>query len=341
MIFAFTSLYWITGVLLLSYAAFLGTTRLLVKSYDADKTWDYIEKYKVSFLFMAPILAHEFSIAGQDKKRDTSSLKTFFTGGTAVSPKMLEELRNQLPGTFISQGYGQTEVGGVITYFDTEYDEDVQLSLKNPTSCGRPVPGLTYKVIFPDHNIIQIFYSRLLYQIVDPVTEEIVGFNQRGELRVKTAVAMVGYYKLDSSSAWDKEGWLKTGDILCFDEDFCFYVVDRLKEMLKYKSWHVAPALIENVILSHPSVKECVVVGAPHEIDGDHPAALVVLKDEAPEHLVPRDILEYTNKRVDERHKLRAGLIFVKHLIYTATGKPNRKELRDSFLQNQVKSLMT
>lgn len=59
---------------------------------------------------------------------------------------------------------------------------------------------------------------------------------------------MNGYYGKDASESFDSEGWLKTGDIVFFDEHYCFYVVDRVKEMLKYKSWHVAPAMLEKVI---------------------------------------------------------------------------------------------
>lgn len=61
---------------------------------------------------------------------------------------------------------------------------------------------------------------------------------------------MNGYYNRNSSEAFDSDGWLRTGDIMYFDEDFCFYVVDRIKQMLKYKSWHVPPAMIETVRIS-------------------------------------------------------------------------------------------
>lgn len=71
--------------------------------------------------------------------------------------------------------------------------------------------------------------------MVDPETEENLGFNEKGELRLKTECEMNGYYKMDSSDAWDADGWLKTGDIVYYDEDFCFYVVDRIKEMLKFR----------------------------------------------------------------------------------------------------------
>lgn len=58
---------------------------------------------------------------------------------------------------------------------------------------------------------------------------------------------MNGYYKRDSSETFDSEGWLRTGDIVYYDEDYCFYIVDRIKTMLKYKSWHISPAMVEQV----------------------------------------------------------------------------------------------
>lgn len=64
---------------------------------------------------------------------------------------------------------------------------------------------------------------------------------------MKSRIMLNGYYNRDPSESFDSDGWLKTGDIVYFDEDLCFYVVDRIKELLKYKSWHVPPAMIEKV----------------------------------------------------------------------------------------------
>lgn len=164
---------------------------------------------------------------------------------------------------------------------------------------------------------------------MDPESGQTLGFNERGELRVKTKCQMNGYYEIDSSTAWDEDGFLKTGDVAYFDEDFCFYIVDRIKELLKFRSWHLVPAVLESVLLQHPAVKEAVVLGVPHEIDGDHALGVVVLKEDAAED-VTGDVLEkFVEERVDDRQRLRAGVRIVERLHYTPTGKVRRKYMRD------------
>lgn len=86
-----------------------------------------------------------------------------------------------------------------------------------------------------------------MIQVVDPETEELCGPNRSGELRLKSPMVMNGYFGRDSSDSFDDDGWLKTGDVVYYDEDSFFYIVDRIKEMLKYKSWHVPPAMVEKV----------------------------------------------------------------------------------------------
>lgn len=138
---------------------------------------------------------------------------------------------------------------------------------------------------------------------------------------------MNGYHNMDSSTAYDGEGWLKTGDVAYFDEDFCFYVVDRIKEMLKYRSWHVVPALIEGILLTHPAVSAAVVVGIPDEEDGEHPMACVILKPGVG-GVSEEELRKYVDERVDDRKRLRAGVMFLKSFPTTATGKINRRQIR-------------
>lgn len=170
---------------------------------------------------------------------------------------------------------------------------------------------------------------------MDPENEQPLGFNERGELRVKTKCQMNGYFEMDATSSWDEDGFLKTGDIAYFDEDFCFYIVDRIKELLKFRSWHVVPAVLEDVLLQHPAVKEAVVLGVPHEIDGDHALGVTVLKEEASE-VTEEELEKFVETRVDDRQKLRAGVKIVKWLFYTPTGKVRRKYMRDLLLSGEL-----
>lgn len=173
------------------------------------------------------------------------------------------------------------------------------------------------------------------FQIVDPETEETLGANQRGELRIKSTIQFNGYYNCDSSGAWDSEGWLKTGDVAYYDEDECFYVVDRLKEMLKFQAFHVAPAVIEGVLLTHPAVAMAIVVGIPDPVDGDHPVGVIVLKD--PTKAVPEEeFVEFVSDKLDDRHRLRGGVKILKQLPVTATGKIRRKDIRDMVINGKI-----
>lgn len=163
---------------------------------------------------------------------------------------------------------------------------------------------------------------------MDVETGHTVGVGEPGELRVKSNFFMKGYYNLDSSTAYDEDGFIKTGDVVYYDNEFCFFVVDRIKEMLKYRSWHVAPAMLEEVLLTHPAVEAAVVVGIPDKEDGEHPMACVILKQGVC-GVSDEEIREYVDERVDDRKKLRGGVVFVKSFPTTATGKISRRLLRN------------
>lgn len=146
---------------------------------------------------------------------------------------------------------------------------------------------------------------------------------------------MNGYLDMDSSSCWDEDGFLKTGDVAYFDEDFCFYIVDRIKELLKFRSLHVVPAVLEHILLQHSAVKEAIVLGVPHEIDGDHAIGIVVLKEGA-DDVTPEELKRFVEDRVDDRQRLRAGVKIVKKLHYTPTGKVKRKYMKDLLLSGEL-----
>lgn len=167
------------------------------------------------------------------------------------------------------------------------------------------------------------------YKIVDVETGKRLGPGQPGELRVRSKYTMNGYYEMDSSSCFDEEGFLKTGDVVYYDDEFCFFIVNRIKEMLKYRGWHVVPQVIEKVLLSHPGVSCAVVFGIPHEKDGEHPTACVILKEN---FTVGEEALRaFVEERVDDRKRLRGGVKFVHNFPRTATGKVNRRLLKQMF----------
>ncbi|KAJ8938198.1 hypothetical protein NQ314_011580 [Rhamnusium bicolor] len=135
---------------------------------------------------------------------------------------------------------------------------------------------------------------------------------------------------MDSSNNYDEDGFIKTGDIGYYDEDECFYIIDRIKEMFKYKSWHVIPTSLEVLLQEHPAVKEAVVFGIPHEMDEFHPAACVILKDNM--EVSPDVIEKFVSEKVSEWHKLRGGIKIVEFIPKTPSGKILRRKMRDIFM---------
>jgi 4-coumarate--CoA ligase len=143
---------------------------------------------------------------------------------------------------------------------------------------------------------------------------------------------MNGYFNADSSESFDEDGWLKTGDIVYYDEDYCFYVVDRIKEAFKYQGWFIAPLVLENELLKHPAVKLAVVIGVPKD-DGYHPMGLVVVREGF--DVSEEEIEKFVEERVPERQRLRAGVKFIKSVPMTVTGKVKRREIRQMVLEGR------
>lgn len=267
--------------------------------------------FQVKLLFLTPLQIEE-TIENKPNSTDLSNLSTILTGGNGIFKEQMLELRHQFPGVNLTIIYGMTEISGVLTTFNPRNSKDVLLMKKKPTSCGKLVDGFVAKVI-------------------EQRTEKILGPNQVGELRIKSKFLMNGYLNNFDSDCWDEEGYFKTGDIVYFDEDYCFYHVDRIKEMIIYKSFHVVPNNVEGVISCHPAVKLCAVVGRPNSEVGDLPTAFVVLYDDA--NATAREILNYVNENVErEEQKIRGGLFIVNDLPKTFSGKVKRRYLRDQIL---------
>lgn len=150
---------------------------------------------------------------------------------------------------------------------------------------------------------------------------------------MKTPYFCAGYYNQDITDNIDEEGYYKTGDVGYSDEDECIYVVDRIKEMFKYQSWHIVPTFLEQILMEHPDIQESVVFGIPHDIDGDQPAACVVLKEGS--SATVDELHEFYNARVADRQKLRGGIKLVKSIPKTPSNKFLRRKARDMFLNMQ------
>ena len=129
-----------------------------------------------------------------------------------------------------------------------------------------------------------------------------------------------------------KDGWLYSGDIAYYDELGRFYIVDRLKELIKVKAFQVPPAELEDLLMSHPDISDVGVIGIPDERSGEIPFAFVVKKPDS--NLLEEQIHEFVNERVVEYKRISGGIRFVESIPKTASGKILRRNLRDEYSKN-------
>jgi len=138
---------------------------------------------------------------------------------------------------------------------------------------------------------------------------------------------MKGYWNMpEETEKALKDGWLYTGDVAKMDEEGYFYIVDRLKDMIKYKGYGVYPAEVENLLYEHPAVKECMVVGRPAQEVGEIPKAFIVLKQGA--QATEEQLIKFCEEKIAPYKRIRE-VEFVSELPKTAVGKPLRRVLRE------------
>lgn len=309
----YATTYWISNIVFIIRMIFNGDRRLFAKNYDPVKLWNYLSSYNVSMLFIAP--SHLLQAANLKPTGAVvpKSLEIVIAG-SPVSEKQMRSLNEAFKSAKVYLLYGITELGGQVSSSLHETFSEKDIKEKHIASCGTPY----------------IMYS---YKIVDVITRKPLPHGQAGELLVKADCIMKGYYKMDSSDAFE-DSWFKTGDVFMYHPDGCFYYVDRIKEMFKYRGWHVQPVVVEEVINRHPSVLLSIVVGIPHPEDGDHPLALVVLKEGC--QCEPSEIEEFANPQLEDSQQLRAGVRMIKNALYTPSGKIKRIEMRQLAIQGKL-----
>lgn len=123
------------------------------------------------------------------------------------------------------------------------------------------------------------------------------------------------------------DGWLRTGDLACYDCDGHFYIKDRLKELIKVKGFQVPPAELEEIIRNHPQVLDAAVIGVPHPINGEAPKAFVVLRKDS--SLSDVELQNYVAEKVVAYKRLTGGVKFLDAIPKTDSGKYLRRLLKD------------
>ena len=281
-----------------------GATVVPMPVFDVPAVLERVQTERITVLPGPPTLLSGILEHPARDDYDLSSLRLTVTGAAAVPVELIRRLRSEMTFETIITGYGLTETTGTVSM--CRYDDDPE-TIANFS--GRAIPDTELR-------------------IVDPTGRELPP-GEPGEVVTRGYHLMPGYYADPEATAAtiDADGWLHTGDIGHVDADGFWYVVDRLKELIKYKGFQVPPAELEALLLTHPAVADCAVIGVPDEEAGELPKAFVVLKPGA--EVSTEDLQEFVAGHVASYKQIRI-VEFTEAIPKSPSGKILRRLLRDA-----------
>jgi acyl-CoA synthetase (AMP-forming)/AMP-acid ligase II len=285
-------------VVVLNMGLYSGATVVMMPRFELESFLKAVQDYEVTLTHLVPPIILALSKHPAVDNYKLPKLHTIFSGAAPLGEDLTRACMERL-GCSVRQGYGMTETSPV-THSSPAPPWPVKFG-----SVGVPAPNTECK-------------------IVDLETGAELGPGQRGEVCVRGPQIMTGYLNKPEATAQtiDVEGWLHTGDIGYFDEDGHFFIVDRAKELIKYKGFQVPPAELEAVLLTHPSIADAAVIPYPDDEAGEVPKAIIVLR----EPVEPKAIMEFVAERVAPHKRIR-HLEFVDKIPKSPSGKILRRVL--------------
>jgi acyl-CoA synthetase (AMP-forming)/AMP-acid ligase II len=282
-----------------------GATIVSMPRFDLLEFLGLVQKYRATILPLVPPVVLGMVKHPAVAQFDLSSVRLVFSGAAPLGEDMARELSKKL-GCPVVQGYGMTEASPV-THLSPTRDAPMK-----PGSVGKVVPGTEVKLI-------------------EVGTEDEVAPGKEGELWIRGPQIMKGYLGRPEETAdcLDREGWYHTGDVGYVDPEGYFFIVDRTKELIKYKGLQVAPAELEALLVTHPAVLDAAVVRKADDEAGEVPKAYVVLKpDDASRATTAEAIMGWVAGRVAPHKRIR-HLEFIDQIPKSASGKILRRMLID------------
>ena len=278
-----------------------GSTIVTLGRFDLVQFLTMHQTHKITRSFLAPPVVVALAKMPIVADYDLTGLRVVMSGAAPLSAELALEAGRRL-GVEVVQGYGMTEMSPV----------------SHITPSGQFKPG-SVGVTVPNARTM----------IVDPSTNTPLDVDQDGEVWVSGPNIMAGYLNNPTATAVtiDADGWLHTGDLGHVDADGHLYIVDRLKELIKYKGYQVPPAELEALLLTHPSVADSAVIGVPDDEAGELPVGFISIK--AGHDTTPEEIMAFVNDQVAHYKKLRR-LTVIDVIPKSASGKILRRELRKS-----------
>ncbi|KAH7910994.1 AMP binding protein [Hygrophoropsis aurantiaca] len=302
------------AIKLLQLPLAFGVPVVIMPKFDPSRFCSAVEKYRATVALIVPPILVVFARDEAIARYDLSSLKVLFSGAAPLGAELVaavtKRLRSVGTNVTITQGYGLTETSPTIALLPVEHASRVG-------SAGLLLPNLEARLVKEE----------------DGEASSSSNLEGAGELWVRGPTVMKGYLGDPTATAASitPDGWFKTGDIAVRDGDGFFTIVDRRKELIKYKGFQVPPAELESVLLQHPDVTDAAVIGVDSKEEATElPRGYIVpssppLKAEE----FAKSVQEWVSQRVAPHKRLRGGVVLIDVVPKSAAGKILRRELRE------------
>ncbi|MFG2953606.1 4-coumarate--CoA ligase family protein [Streptomyces sp. NPDC048291] len=297
---------------LLNAALQARATLVVMPRFDLTAFLDTIQEHRATYGYIAPPVAVALAKHPLVDEYDTSSLRVLLSGAAPLDAELGAAVAERLD-VRVLQGFGMSELSPVSHAMPVDGGQEHFGEVAPLSSCGWPVANTVNKIVDPaDGN-----------EVAYPAE----GLSEPGELWVKGPNVMVGYLGNEeaTSATIDTDGFLHTGDLARVDHAGRVFIVDRLKELIKYKGYQVPPAELEALLLTHPAIIDAAVVGVT-DVDGEEiPKAFVVRRSDA--DLTGDEVIDFVARQVAPHKKVRR-VEFIDVIPKSASGKILRKDLR-------------
>jgi long-chain acyl-CoA synthetase len=282
----------------LNAAMLVGATVTLLPRFEAGKALEIVERDRATVFMGVPTMYNALLNHPERERFDVSSLQVCVSGGASLPVELLHAFEKAF-GCPILEGYGLSETSPVASFNHPD-------AVRKPGSIGKPVDGVEMK-------------------LVDEAGAD-VPLGEVGEILIRGHNVMKGYWRRPEATAEaiSADGWFASGDLARMDEDGYFFIVDRKKDMIIRGGYNVYPREIEEVLYSHPEVREVAVVGVPHPELGEEVGAAVALKPGA--DATAEELRDFVKEQI-AAYKYPRLVWFVDELPKTATGKILKREI--------------
>ncbi|MEJ3656968.1 AMP-binding protein [Actinomycetes bacterium KLBMP 9759] len=277
-------------------------TVVTMPKFDLPEFLRIISEYQVGNVYIAPPVAVALAKHPIVDQYDLSCIETVFSGAAPLDAELGQAVAKRL-GCRVLQGYGMTELSPVSHVIPADRPET-------------------------DLNSVGVAIPNVVCKLVDPETGQEVEPGGRGELWVKGPNVMVGYLNNPEATAitLDDEGYLHTGDVATVTDDGIFTIVDRVKELIKYKGYQVPPAELEALLLTNDKIADAAVIGV-RDAEGEEVPKAFVVRQESAADLSEDEVMAFVAERIAPHKKVRV-VEFIDQIPKSASGKILRKDLR-------------